>query len=72
MSFMILVKADPASEAGALPTEKDLAAMSAFNQELARAGVLLSGEGLRPSSQGEALQFSDGKRIQRVKGAPFE
>jgi hypothetical protein len=51
MRFMVLVKADKNTEAGALPDEKLLTEMGKFNEELAKAGVLLAGEGLHPSSQ---------------------
>jgi hypothetical protein len=52
MKFMVLVKADKDSEAGALPDEKLLTEMTAYNEELAKAGVLLAAEGLHPSSKG--------------------
>ena len=52
MRFMVIVKADKNSEAGALPDEKLLAEMGKYNEELAKAGVLLAGEGLHPSSKG--------------------
>ena len=69
MRFMILVKADEASEAGVLPDEKLLAEMGRFNQELVRAGVLLAGEGLHPSSQGARVRFADRQRS--VIDGPF-
>ena len=69
MRFMILVKADKASEAGVLPDERSLARMGEFNQELAEAGVLLEGEGLQPSAKGVRVNFSGGKRT--VVQGPF-
>ena len=69
MRFMILVKADKNSEAGALPDEKLLAEMGKYNEELARAGVLLAGEGLHPSSKGARVRFSGTKRT--VIDGPF-
>jgi hypothetical protein len=69
MRFMILVKADKNSEAGVLPDEKMLTEMGKFNEELAKAGVLLAGEGLQPSSKGARVRFSGGKRT--VIDGPF-
>ena len=69
MRFMILVKADPASEAGVLPDEKILTEMGRYNEELAKAGVLLAGEGLHPSSKGARVKFSGAKRT--VIDGPF-
>ena len=70
MRFIVLVKATPSSEAGALPSEKLIREMGQFNEELVKAGVLLAGEGLHPSSKGTRLSFStDGKR--RVVDGPF-
>ena len=69
MRFMILVKADPASEAGVLPDEKILTEMGRYNEELAKAGVLLAGEGLHPSSKGARVRFSGAKRT--VIDGPF-
>ena len=69
MRFMILVKADKNSEAGALPDEKMLTEMGKFNEELVKAGVLLAGEGLHPSSKGARVKFSGGKRT--VIDGPF-
>jgi hypothetical protein len=66
---MILVKADRSSEAGALPDEKLLTEMGKYNEELAKAGVLLAGEGLHPSSKGARVRFSGGK--QTVLDGPF-
>ena len=69
MRFMILVKADKSSEAGVLPDEKLLAEMGKFNEELAKGGVLLAGEGLQPSSKGARVRFSGEKRT--VIDGPF-
>jgi len=66
---MILIKADRSTEAGELPDEKFLTEMMAYNKELVRAGVLLAGEGLRPSSSGARVRFSGGRRI--VTDGPF-
>ena len=69
MKFMILVKADNNSEAGALPDEKLLTAMGKYNDEMAKAGVLLAAEGLHPSSKGARVKLSEGKRT--VTDGPF-
>ena len=69
MRFMVLVKANKDSEAGVLPDEKMLAAMGKYNEELVKAGVLLAGEGLHPSSQGARVKFSGSKRT--VVDGPF-
>jgi hypothetical protein len=69
MRVMVIVKATRNSEAGALPTEKLLADMGKFNEELVKAGVMLAGEGLRPSSQGKRVVFSGGKKT--VVDGPF-
>ena len=69
MRFMILVNATKNSEAGALPDEKLLAAMGKFNEELANAGVLVAGEGLKPSSKGARVRFNGDKRT--VIDGPF-
>lgn len=69
MRFMVIVKATKDSEAGALPDEKLLAAMGAFNEELVKAGVLLAAEGLQPSSKGARVRFSGDKRT--VIDGPF-
>ncbi len=61
MRFMILIKADKTTESGALPDEKILTEMGKFNEELVRAGVMLAGEGLHPSSKGARVKFSKGK-----------
>jgi hypothetical protein len=66
---MILLKADKTTEAGVLPDEKLLAAMGKYNEELVKAGVLLAGEGLQPSSKGARVRFSGSKRT--VVDGPF-
>ncbi len=66
---MVIVKADKNSEAGALPDAKLLAEMGKYNEELAKAGVLISGEGLHPSSKGARIRFSGSKRS--VINGPF-
>jgi hypothetical protein len=69
MRFMIMVKATEQSEAGAMPSEDELAAMGRYNEELAKAGVLLAGEGLHPSSKGARVRFSGRERT--VIDGPF-
>lgn len=69
MRFMVLVKADKNSEAGVLPDEKLLTEMGKFNEELVKAGVLLAGEGLHPSSKGARVRFSGTNRT--VIDGPF-
>jgi hypothetical protein len=69
MRFMILVKADKNSEAGVLPDKKLLTEMGKFNDELVKAGVMLAGEGLQPTSKGARVKFSMGKRT--VIDGPF-
>ena len=69
MRFMILVKADKSSEAGVMPDEKLLAEMGKFNEELAKAGVMLAGEGLHPTSKGARVRF-DGEKRSVIDG-PF-
>jgi len=69
MRFMCIVKATPESEKGILPGEKLLAEMGKFNEEMARAGVMLAGEGLQPSSKGARVVFSGAKRT--VIDGPF-
>ena len=61
MRFMIIMKADKTTEAGGLPDEKILTEMGKFNEELVKAGVMLAGEGLHPSSKGARVKFSGGK-----------
>jgi hypothetical protein len=62
MRFMVIVKANKDSEAGVLPNTKILTEMGKFNEELVKAGVMLAGEGLHPSSKGARIRFSGGKR----------
>ena len=62
MRVMVMVKADKSSEAGVMPDEKLLTAMGKFNDELVKAGVMLAGEGLHPSSKGKRVRFSGAKR----------
>jgi hypothetical protein len=69
MRFMVIVKADKNSEAGALPDQKLLADMGKYNEELVKAGVMLAGEGLQPSSKGKRVRFSGDKRT--VVDGPF-
>ena|SRR5690242_12264416 len=69
MRFMIIVKASKESEAGIMPSEKLLAEMGKFNEELANAGVLLAGEGLHPTSNGVRVMFSGKTRT--VVDGPF-
>jgi len=69
MRFMVIVKANPASEAGVLPDEKMLTEMGKFNEELAKAGIMLAGEGLQASSKGARVRF-DGKKRTVIDG-PF-
>ena len=69
MRFMILVKADKNSEAGVLPDERLLTEMGKFNEELVKAGIMLAGEGLHPSSKGSRVRFSGSKRT--VIDGPF-
>jgi hypothetical protein len=66
---MILLKADKTTESGALPDEKILTEMGKYNEELVKAGVLLAGEGLHPSSKGARVRFSGTKRT--VTDGPF-
>jgi hypothetical protein len=69
MRFMVIVKATQDSEAGAKPSTELLAAMGKYNEELANAGILLSGEGLQPSSKGARVLFSGSRRT--VVDGPF-
>jgi hypothetical protein len=66
---MVLVKANPDSEAGVMPSTEMLAEMGKFNKELVEAGVMLAGEGLAPSSKGKRIRFSGSQRT--VKDGPF-
>src|SRR5687767_9035313 len=69
MRFMLIVKADKDSEAGVMPDEKLLAEMGKYNEELVKAGVMLAGEGLQPSSKGARVRFAGSKRT--VIDGPF-
>jgi hypothetical protein len=69
MRFMVMVKATKDSEAGVMPSEKLLADMGKYNEELVKAGVMLAGEGLQPSSKGKRVKFSGEKRT--VIDGPF-
>ena len=69
MRFMVIVKASKDSEAGKMPSKELLEAMGRYNEELGKAGILLSGEGLQPSSKGARVKFSGDKRI--VTDGPF-
>jgi len=69
MRVLVMVKATPDSEAGAMPTTEELAEMGRFNEELVKAGVMLSGEGLHPSAKGARVRFSGKDRT--VTNGPF-
>jgi len=69
MRFMMMVKANKDSEAGVMPSQELLAAMGKYNEELVKAGALLAGEGLHPSSKGARVRFSGEKRT--VVDGPF-
>jgi hypothetical protein len=69
MRFMMLVKADKNSEAGILPDEKLLSDMAKYNEEMVKAGVMLAGDGLQPSSKGARVRFAGGKPT--VINGPF-
>jgi hypothetical protein len=69
MRFMVLLKADKNTEAGMLPDEKLLTEMRKYNEEMVKAGVLLTAEGLQPSSKGARVRFSGSKRT--VTDGPF-
>ncbi|AWY38816.1 YciI family protein [Pseudomonas putida] len=69
MRFMIIIKASQDSEAGIMPSTELLTAMGNYNEELAKAGILLAGEGLHPSSKGARVRFSGDKRT--VIDGPF-
>ena len=69
MRVMVIVKADRNSEAGVMPSEQLLREMGAFNEELVKAGIMLAGEGLKPSSEGKRVRFSGAKRT--VVDGPF-
>jgi hypothetical protein len=69
MRFMVIVKGNEQIESGAMPTEAELAEMGRFNEELVRAGVMLAGEGLHPSSRGARVRFDGSSRT--VIDGPF-
>ena len=69
MRFMVMVKANEDTEAGVMPSEQELAAMGAFNEQLVQAGIMLAGDGLHPSSRGARVHFSGDKRT--VVDGPF-
>jgi hypothetical protein len=69
MRVMVIVKATKTSEAGVMPSEKLLSDMTRFNEELVKAGIMQSGDGLKPSSQGKRVHFSSGKKT--VIDGPF-
>ena len=69
MRVMVMVKATKNSEAGVMPSEKLLAEMGRFNEELVKAGVMLAGDGLHPSSKGKRVRFSSGKKT--IIDGPF-
>ena len=69
MRFMVIIKADASFEAGEMPSERLLTEMGKYNEELVKAGVLLAGEGLHPSSKGARVRFSGSKRT--VVDGPF-
>ena len=70
MRFMVIVKADADSESGAMPSEQELTEMGAYNEELAKAGVMLAGEGLHPSSRGFRVRY-DAEGASTVVDGPF-
>jgi hypothetical protein len=70
MRFMVIVKASEATENGVLPTEQELTEMGAYNEELVKAGVMLAGEGLHPSSRGFRVRFDADQQATVVDG-PF-
>src|SRR5437764_7731690 len=69
MRFMVLIKADKNTEAGVMPSQELIAEMTKFNEELVKAGVMLAGEGLHPSSKGARVRFSGSRRT--VIDGPF-
>lgn len=69
MRFMVIVKGNNQSEAGALPDKEILGKMGEYNEELVKAGIMLAGEGLHPSSKGVRVKFEDGKKT--VIDGPF-
>ena len=69
MRFMVIVKANKETEAGVMPTEAMLASMAKYNEDLVKAGVMLAGDGLHPTSKGVRVRFDGGKRT--VIDGPF-
>lgn len=69
MRFMMIVKADNRTEQGVMPTEQELADMAKYNEQLVKAGVMLAGEGLHPSSKGTKIRYAGDKRT--VIDGPF-
>ena len=69
MRVMVIIKANEDSEAGVMPSEKMLSEMGQFNEELVKAGLMLDGDGLHPTSKGKRVKFSGGRRI--VTDGPF-
>ena len=69
MRVMVIVKADKNSEAGVMPSREILTAMGKFNEELVKAGVMLAGEGLHPTSKGKRVKFQGGKHT--ITDGPF-
>ena len=69
MRFMVIVKADKNSEAGVMPSREILTAMGKFNEQLVKAGVMLAGEGLHPTSKGKRVKFSGGRHT--ITDGPF-
>ena len=69
MKVMVIVKATKNSEAGIMPSEQLLAAMGQYNEELVKAGIMLAGDGLKPSAQGKRIRFTGSKRL--VVDGPF-
>ena len=69
MRFMVIVKADKNSEAGMMPSTELLTAMGKFNEEMAKAGVMLAGEGLHPSTKGARIKYSGKERV--ITNGPF-
>lgn len=70
MRFMVMVPADRDTEAGVLPTEQQLAEMTQYNEQLVKAGIMLAGEGLQPTSKGARIRFGEGGRKTVIDG-PF-
>jgi hypothetical protein len=70
MRFLVMVPGDKDSEAGVMPTEQQLAEMMQYNEQLVKAGIMLAGEGLQPTSKGARIRFSEGGRKTVIDG-PF-